>query len=270
VADLKGKIVLVTGANAGAAITSGIAEGLAEAGATLYLTGCNTSSQQRSEPSILEAIAASVARLGGQAVVQTLDQGDDVAVAALFERIATEQGRLDLLVNIACPLVDDQRSELPFWQQSLSVWDEQPGASLRSAYIAAVKAAELMVAAGCGLIVNVAADSVQTHPGNVISGVVTAAVERMARDMAQSLTPHQVSTLALRPGRVKTSAILAEIAAGTLPVDPTRTQSPRFIGRCIAALAMDPDIADKTGGSYAVATLATEYRFSDPDWHQEP
>ena len=96
-------------------------------------------------------------------------------------------------------------------------------------------------------------------------GVGKAAVDRMASDMALELEEHGVAALALAPGPVRTEFIVDALAAGAVQLDPERLQAPRFAGRCVAALAMDPDVMEKTGGRYTVADLAGEYRFSSPD-----
>ncbi len=83
--------------------------------------------------------------------------------------------------------------------------------------------------------------------------------------MAIELKDHNVAALSLSPSVVTTEFILDAAARGDIQIDPKRAQSPRFSGRCIAALAMDPDIMEKTGGKYSVADLAREYRFTDPD-----
>ena len=264
-ADLKGKIALVT--NASCDVGGGMAQGLAEAGATIYLADSRLSSQHQSEPSTLEATAARVEQLGGQAIIHILEP-DDGAASALFERIAAEQGALDLLVNNGCQFSADQPSDLPFWQRPLSVWDDHCGVALRGAYVAAVKAADMMVAAKHGLIVNVFCRNAAEDSRDIGRGVAEVGYDRIARDIARALSPHQVTALALRTGPIATPPVLTGIASGTPQADSAHTQSPRFVGRCLAALAMDPDIAEKTGGSYSVAALAAEYRFSEPDQYR--
>ena len=66
-----------------------------------------------------------------------------------------------------------------------------------------------------------------------------------------------------RPGAVKTEFILDAVATGSINFDLATAQSPRFTGRCIAALAMDPDKLEKSGGVFTVSKLAKEYRFTD-------
>ncbi|MGE0622260.1 MAG: SDR family NAD(P)-dependent oxidoreductase [Pseudomonadales bacterium] len=264
-ADLKGRIALVTGASRG--VGRGIAEGLAEAGATIYLTARSSSSSEPPEPGTLEATAASVAALGGRPVAVELDHADDDAVAALFRRIEAESGRLDLLVNNAYPWPRPGRRPLRFWEAPLSAWDDQAAVGLRGYYVAAALGARLMVAQGNGLIVNVSSAGTDAyaadHALNTIYGVAKAGTDRMARDMASELEAHGVAALALVPGAVRTEA--TPDAVGNDGV-ARRHQSPRFVGRSVAALAMDPDIMEKTGGRYRVDELVREYRFSEPGW----
>lgn len=267
-ADLKGKVALVTDVSGESG--AGIAQGLAEAGATIYLTGRSSSQRPPQESSTLAETAAHVDQLGGQGIVHGFDLNDDAALAALFERIAREQGRLDLLVNNSEQFAHDEPGNVPFWQQPESVFDDLCAVPLRRAYVTAVAAAKMMVVAKGGLIVNVSCGGARAYARNIVWGVAEVGLDRMASVVAQELSSHQVTAMALHPGLIATPDVLAGIADGTLQADLAGVQSPRFIGRCIAALAMDPDIAEKAGGSYSVATLAAEYRFSDPGQQQEP
>ena len=87
----------------------------------------------------------------------------------------------------------------------------------------------------------------------------------MAQDMAVELKDYDVVALSLRPSSVKTEFILDSVASGAVEIDLDAAQSPRFSGRCVAALAMDPDLMEKSGGVFMEADLAAEYRFTDPD-----
>ena len=95
--DLRGKVAVVTGASKG--IGKGIAEGLGEAGCTVYFTGRSTSGNTPPSPMTIEATAASVTAFGGTAIPVALDHNNDEEVRQLFQRIEQEQGRLDILVN---------------------------------------------------------------------------------------------------------------------------------------------------------------------------
>lgn len=255
-ADLKGRIAVVTGASRG--VGRGIAEGLAEAGATIYLTGRSRSSVEPPEPDTLEATAAEVAALGGRAIPVAVDHGDDEAVAALFRRIEAESGRLDLLVNNAYPRPDPDSRLGRFWEAPVSLWDEQAMVGLRGYYVAAALAARLMVEQGSGLIVNVSSAGGDGYSLNTVYGVSKAGTDRMAKDMALELEAHGVAAVALVPGPVRRDSVRAAHPAG-LPL-----QTPRYVGRSVAALAMDPDIMEKSGGRYRVDELVREYRFTEP------
>lgn len=254
-ADLKGRVALVTGASRG--VGRGIAEGLAEAGATIYLTGRSSSTCEPPEPGTLEATAAEVSSLGGRPIPVELDHGDDEAVAALFRRIEAEAGRLDLLVNNAYPRPRPGERLPRFWEAPLSVWDDQAAVGLRGYYVAAALGARLMVEQGSGLIVNVSSAGGDDYALNTVYGVSKAGTDRMARDMARELEAHGVAALALVPGPAATDGKAGGRAAVRLP-------SPRYVGRSVAALAMDPDIMEKSGGRYRVDELVREYRFSEP------
>jgi dehydrogenase/reductase SDR family protein 1 len=265
-ADLKGKVALVTGASRG--LGAGIAEGLAEAGATIYLTARTSSKTLPPAADSLEATAARVQALGGVGMTHRLDQRDDAAVAQLFARIQAEQGRLDVLVNNAAAFAAADLRASPFWEAPISVWDDQQLLGLHGAYLAAANAAAMMVAAQSGLIVNISCAGALEYRHDVAYGVIKAASERMVADMARQLASHHVCALALRPARIRHSPAAAEVLPQRAPSDLQGSQSARFVGRCIAALAMDPDILEKSGGSYPVAQLAAEYRFSELSDHQ--
>ncbi len=260
-ADLKGKVVLVTGASRG--LGAGLAEGLAEAGATIYLSARTSSDTQPPASGSLEATAAQVESLGGVAIPHQLDQRDDVAVTQLFARIAEEQGRLDMLVNNAAHCPDAEGHAGTFWEAPISQWDDQQLLGLRGAYLAAAKAAHMMVAAQSGLIVNISSAGALEYRRDVAYGVIKAAAERMMADMARELAPHHVCALAVRPARIRQAAVAVDGASQPGTTDLQGGQSASYVGRCMAALAMDPDVLEKSGGSYSVAQLASEYRFSE-------
>ncbi len=262
-ADLKGRIAVVTGGSRG--VGKGVAEGLAEAGATVYITGRSESHDEPPAPRTIQATARRVDELGGKGIAVRLDHDSDEEVAELFARIGRDHGRLDVLVNNAYKIPDPPAWGGGFWEHPLSVWDDQCGIGLRGYYVAAVYAAPLMVAQRSGLIVNISSAAGGQYIFSASYGVCKAGVDRMAKDMAIELKPHGVAALSLWPGAVKTEFILDAVASGAVNFDLDTAESPRFTGRCIAALAMDPDLMSKTGGVYQVAELATEYRFTDPD-----
>jgi dehydrogenase/reductase SDR family member 1 len=114
-----------------------------------------------------------------------------------------------------------------------------------------------------GLIVNISHWAAQKHIGNAIYGVAKTATDKMARDMAHELRAHNVTTLSLYPGLVRTEAVLAAAAGGWF--DLSNSESPEFSGRVIAALTRDPRLLDRTGTVVVAAEAAMAYGVIDAD-----
>jgi len=261
--SLTGRVAVVTGGSRG--IGKGIAEGLGEAGATVYITGRSSSKIDPGATLTVEATAAAVARLGGRGVPCVIDHRNHDEVAELFKRVQVEQGRLDILVNNAYQIPDPPVLGGGFWEHPVSIWDIQCGVGLRGYYTTAVFAAPLMVAAGRGLIVNISSRGGREYVFSTSYGVGKAGVDRMARDMAHELKTHGVAALSLSPSKVRTEFVLDMVAKGKMQLDPLTSQSVRLSGRCIAALAADTEIMKKTGSVLTVAEVAKEYGVVDPD-----
>jgi NAD(P)-dependent dehydrogenase (short-subunit alcohol dehydrogenase family) len=265
--SLSGKVALVTGASRG--VGRGVALALGDRGATVYVTGRTVTRGSHRLPGTLGETAADVDRRGGSGVPVAVDHGDDDAVARLFDQIAHEQGRLDLLVNNAFALPETLTEPEPFWCKPLSYW-QMVDVGVRSSYVAAWHAAQLMVPQGSGLIVSTSGYVGVTYTYGVVFGMCKAAVDRMARDMAVELKPHRVTSLSLWLGLTRTERAdeaLREqphLAAQTV-TDPAGGSSAEFPGRVIAALAADPDVLQRTGGTYIAAELAHDYGVTDVD-----
>ncbi len=264
--ELKGKVAVVTGASRG--IGKGIAEGLGEAGCTVYLTGRSSSSEVPPKPLTIEATAASVESLGGCAIPVVVDHNRDEEVRALFERVEQEQGRLDVLVNNVYQIPDPPAMGKGFWEHPVSVWDDQCGVGLRGYYVASVFGAAMMVRRKSGLIVNISSRGGREYVFSASYGVGKAGVDRMAQDFALELREHKVAALSLSPSKVKTEFILDMVAQGKMQIDTEQAQSVRFSGRVIAALAADPNIMGRSGGIYTVSEMARVYDVIDPDKKQ--
>ena len=186
--SLCGKVALVTGASRG--IGKGVAIALAREGMTVYITGRTVNEGDYYLPGTVGGTAADCDAAGGRGIAVACDHGDDEAVAALFERIATESGRLDLLVNNAFSLSDDLLEPKGFWDKplaNLEMWD----VGVKSNYVAAWHAARIMVPQGSGLIVAISGFAATTYTYGVIFGTSKTAVGRMTRDMAVELKPHE-------------------------------------------------------------------------------
>lgn len=267
---LSGKVALVTGASRG--VGKGIAQGLGEAGATVYVTGRTTEEGKAAVTlsGTIQETADEVTRLGGKGIAVRCDHARDDEVEQLFGQIATEQGRLDILVNNVWGGYEHFNDGTEFWKEKefwtipLSRWDKSFQAGVRAHYAASVLAAPIMIAQGSGLIVNVSYFAAQRDDKGVIYGVAKAADDRMVACMAHELREHRVAVLSLYPGLVRTEGVMK--AADYF--DLSNSESPQFIGRAVAALAADPDILNKTGQVVVSAAVAQEYGFSDVDGKQ--
>ena len=273
---LKGKVAVVTGASRG--IGRGIALALAEQGATVYVTGRTVTPGTHYLPGTVgETAAQCTARgiaSGGSGIAVAVDHADDKMVAALFAQVAREQGRLDILVNNAFSLPEDLTEPKPFWEKPLSNW-EMVDVGVRSNFTASWHAAHLMVPQKSGLIVAISGYVGVTYTYGVVFGTCKSAVDRMARDMAIELQPHGVSSLSLWQGLTFT-----ERAQRNLSLDPEMKKrtvtnpligcTPEFPGRVIAALATDPQLMKRTGGTFITAEVARDYGVTDIDGKQIP
>ncbi|EJZ12989.1 SDR family NAD(P)-dependent oxidoreductase [Mycolicibacterium vaccae] len=271
-ATLTGKVAVVTGASRG--IGKGIAEALGAQGATVYVTGRTAAAGTHELPGTIGETAVEVDRRGGHGVAVQVDHADDDQVAALFDRVRRDHGRLDLLVNNAFALPEDLTDEKPFWEKSLDYWT-MVDVGVRSAYVAAWHAARIMVPNRAGLIVAISGYTGVTYTYGVVFGMCKTAVDRMARDMAVELQPHDIASLSLWQGLTYTERAQRNLAAnpamtsqaGTNPVGGC---SPEFPGRVIAALAADPDVMRHSGGTFITAELAAEYGVTDVDGRVVP
>ena len=244
--------------------------GVGEAGATVYVTGRSLNAPVGEWPGTLSETAEAVSAAGGRGIALAVDHRDDAQVAAAFEQVLAEQGKIDILVNNAwggyAHMVegDDFTWPRPFWEQPLWRWDAMFAAGVRAAYVAAQHAARSMVARQSGLIVNISYWAAQKFLANTAYGVAKAATDKLAADMAHELRPFQVAAVSLYPGLVRTPGVLANAQF----FDMSNSESPEFIGRSVAALALDPALMAKSGGVYVAAALALEYGFTDIDGKQ--
>jgi len=268
--SLLGKIALVTGASRG--IGKGIALGLGEAGATVYITGRTTEEGKAAVdlPGTIYQTAEEVSKLGGKCIAVRCDHLSDEEVKGAFQLIQTEQNHLDILVNNVWggyEYINDGTefwNEKGFWTAPISRWDKSFQAGVRAHYVASVLAAPVMIAQHSGLIVNISFFAAQRDDKGVAYAVAKAADDRMAACMAHELREHNVAVVGLYPGLVRTESVMKAAKY----FDLSNSESPQFIGRAIAALASDPDIMQKSGQILVAAAVAKEYGFRDIDGKQ--
>src|SRR5579872_963935 len=241
--SLRNRVVVVTGASRG--LGKGIALGLGEAGATVYVTGRSTRGDGSSLPGTIDETAAQVTALGGVGIAVRCDHRLDGDVERLFERVRREQGRLHLLVNnaFASPEQRVLWSGLPFWQTPLSLWDDLMAVGLRSHYVASRLAVPLMLEEAEGVIVNVSshaagsakpAGSKRTIPYSVVK----AGLHRLTAEMATELRGAGIAVVSIWPPATKTEGVLAQQDVWG---DLNDWNSPLFTGRVLAAFLLRED-----------------------------
>ncbi len=265
--SLTGRVAVVTGASRG--IGRGIAVALGDHGATVYVTGRTAALGEHELPGTVGETAAEVTRRGGTGIAVRVDHAEDDQVTALFNRVRADQGRLDILVNNAFSLPEDLTEPKPFWEKPLSNW-EMVDVGVRSNFAAARLAAQIMVPQGSGLIVATSGYVGVTYTYGVVFGLCKTAVDRMARDMAIELHPHNVASMSLWQGLTMTERAQRNLAARpemtqSIVTSPAVGCSPEFPGRVIAALATDPELMNLSGGTFITAELAQRYKITDID-----
>ena len=286
--SLAGRVAVVTGASRGAG--RGIAVELGAAGATVYVTGRSTRgapapaygqllalSGVDTLPGTIDETAEEVGRAGGRGIPMRCDHTREEEVAALFARVGREQGRIDLLVNNAWGGHEsfDGVFDAPFWEHPLAHWDTMFDRGVRNHVLASRHAAPMMVRQQAGLIVTTTfRDRDRYLRGNLFYDLAKAAMNRLAFGMAEELRPHGVTSVAVTPGWMRTEFVLLghKTDESHWQERPAlaRTESPRYLGRAVAALAADPQVLAKSGSVHAVADLAREYGFTDIDGRLVP
>jgi len=266
--SLKGQIAIVTGSSRG--IGKGVALELGEAGATVYITGRTLDDSNNYVPGTIGATAEEVTRLGGVGIPVQCDHSHDDEIQALIKRVHEEQGRIDILVNNAFTLPDENVFEGKFWEHSVGLWDDLIHVGCRGHYVASHAVAPIMTEQGSGLIINISSFAGAAYVFSVPYGVGKAAVDRMAKDMAVELQPFGVTCVSLWPGVVRTEHMEKSRAEGTVPFDIKNGETPQFTGRAVVALATDPKLLEKTGQVHICYELAHQYGFTDIDGRQPP
>jgi dehydrogenase/reductase SDR family member 1 len=265
--NLSGKVALVTGASRG--VGKGVALGLAEQGATVYVTGRAASGGSPTTPlaGTVQETADEITRLGGRGVAIVCDHEDDAQTRQAVERVVDETGRLDVLVNNVWGGYEHFWDGTEFWLESgfwtapIGRWDSMFQAGVRAHYVTSVLAAPTMVAQESGLIVNISSEAAEKTDLGVSYGVAKSATDRMVACMAHDLEPHGVAAVSLYPGLVRTESVLRAAEY----FDLSDSESPQFVGRAVAALATDPDVLRHSGKVVRSAVLAREYGFTDTD-----
>ena len=273
---LEGRVALVAGGTRAAG--RGIAVALGEAGATVYVTGRTTRSQQSEmkRPETIEETAEMVDAAGGRGIAVQVDHLVPEQVKALVERIDREQGALHVLVNdIWGATVMEWNKTV--WESSLEVGLRMLRLGVETHAITSHCALPLLIRTPGGLVVEVTDGTAEYNAGryrvSFFYDLAKASVLRMAWALAHELEPHGATAVALTPGWLRSEAMLdAYRVTEANWRDATRaqphfaiTESPAYVGRAVAALASDPNVARWNGQSLSSGQLARVYGFTDAD-----
>jgi NAD(P)-dependent dehydrogenase (short-subunit alcohol dehydrogenase family) len=278
---LDGKVALVAGATRGAG--RGTALALGEAGATVYCTGRSTR-ERRSEydrPETIEETAELVEAVGGQGIAVAVDHLDPAQVEALARRIDAEQGRLDVLVNDIWGGERLFEWNAPVWEHDLEKGLRMLRLAIDTHLITSHFALPLLIRQPGGLVVEVT-DGTRDYNAEhyrvcAFYDLAKTAVIRLAFAQGEELAPHGCTAVALTPGWMRSEMMLDNYGvteanwrdgARVNPHFAAISESPRFVGRAVAALAADPNLRHRNGGSFSSGGLAREYGFTDLDGSQ--
>ncbi|HEV2132421.1 MAG TPA: SDR family NAD(P)-dependent oxidoreductase [Longimicrobiaceae bacterium] len=278
---LAGKVAVVAGATRGAG--RGIARMLGEAGATVYCTGRSSRHQPNTSghhyagrPETIEETAELVEAAGGRGIPVRVDHTVEAEVAGLFERVARGRQRLDVLVNVLTG--PPATYGTPFLEQSVEQGRAAFDAWVWPHVTTCRYAVPLMLEGKSGLIVEIIEQESIGYHGEFYFDLYETAMKRLAYALAEELAPKGVTALALTPGFMRTEAILEQFGvteanwreAAEQNEEAKRygfihSETPCFVGRAVAALAADPEVARWSGGVYSSWTLSGEYGFTDLD-----
>jgi NAD(P)-dependent dehydrogenase (short-subunit alcohol dehydrogenase family) len=278
---LDGRVALVAGATRGAG--RGTAVALGEAGATVYCTGRSTR-ERRSEydrPETIEETAELVGAAGGGGIAIAVDHLDARQVEALVQRIDAESGRLDVLVNDIWGGERLFEWESPVWEHDLEKGLRMLRLAVDTHLITSHFALPLLIREPGGLVVEMTDGTreynAQHYRVSAFYDLAKTAVIRLAFAQSAELAPHGCTAVALTPGWMRSEMMLDNYGvteanwrdgAATNPHFAAISETPRFVGRAVAALAADPDVHRRNGGSFSSGGLAREYGFTDVDGSQ--
>jgi NAD(P)-dependent dehydrogenase (short-subunit alcohol dehydrogenase family) len=275
------KVALVAGATRGAG--RGIAVELGHAGATVYCTG-RTTRERRSEydrPETIEETAELVDAAGGKGIAVEVDHLDPAQVDALVARIDAEQGRLDVLVNDIWGGEKLFEWDAPLWEHDLGNGLRMLRLAIDTHLVTSHFALPLLIRRRGGLVVEMTDGTREynaaTYRLSAFYDLAKTAVLRLAFAQGKELEPHGCTAVALTPGWMRSEMMLEhygvternwrEATVGS-PHFVAISESPRFVGRAVAALAADPDLHRHNGGSFSSGGLARDYGFTDVDGSQ--
>jgi NAD(P)-dependent dehydrogenase (short-subunit alcohol dehydrogenase family) len=281
VRPLDGKVALVAGATRGAG--RGTAVALGEEGATVYCTGRSTR-ERRSEydrPETIEQTAELVSGAGGTGIAVAVDHLEAGEVEELVSRIDAEHRRLDVLVNDIWGGERLFEFDTPVWEHDLEKGLRMLRLAIDTHLITSHFALPLLIRQRGGLVVEMTDGTrdynAERYRVSAFYDLVKSAVIRLAFAQSEEIAPHGCTAVALTPGWMRSEIMLERYGvtetnwrdgAAVNAHFAAISESPRFVGRAVAALAADPDVHRHNGGSFSSGELAREYGFTDLDGSQ--
>src|SRR5271167_3248995 len=283
---LQDKIALVAGATRGAG--RGIAVALGQAGATVYCTGRSSRGRPATpgRPETIEETAELVTAAGGRGIAVRVDHTEPEEVKKLVAGIKRRHKGLDILVNDIWggdPLTEFGKH---FWEANLENGLQMLKQAVHTHIITAHYAVPLMLGRRGAIVLEITDGDFFSYRGNLFYDLVKISVIRLAFAMARELRKRGIVSVALTPGFLRSEAVLEHFGVNEAnwrdagkrkdaranskdqndaPEDFLVSESPRYIGRAVAALASDPRVKKKSGRVFSSWALAREYGFTDVD-----
>jgi len=263
------KVAIVTGASRGAG--RGIAAALGAEGWRVYVTGRTLVEGAAPLPGTIGAAAEGVTAAGGEGIPVQVDHADADAIAALFERVRVESGRLDILVNNVAAIHDDLIAPGPFWEKSPELVNLLD-VGLRSHYLASWHAAPMMVQQGRGLIAFTSSFGSVCYMHGPAYGAQKAGVDKFAADMGVDFQGTGVAAVSLWMGPLLTERSRKSLAERPEQYEAfmANAETPEFNGRLIHALYEDPNLHALNGQTLIGAELAERYGITEAEGRRPP
>ena len=286
---LRGRVAVVAGATRGAG--RGIAAALGEAGATVICTGRTSSVRQlksdydRTET--IEETAELVTQLGGTGIAVPMDHLVPDEVKQLADRLQNEFGKIDILVNDiwGAEVLKGGPPEwnTPVWKLDLSKGLRILRLAIDTHIITSKYLLPLLISEPGGLLVEVTDGTTKYNESHyrisVYYDLAKVAVNRLAYSQGHELAPYGATAVAITPGWMRSEMMLEHFGvtesnwrdaldsshSPAAPPDFGLSETPRYVGRAIASLALDPDRARWNQQSVSSGELAKVYGFTDID-----
>jgi len=277
---LEGKVALVAGGTRGAG--RGIAMELGAAGATVYITGRTTRNEisEYGRPETIEETADLVNNLGGTGIAIQVDHLIHEQVQSLIEKIEKEHGKLDILVNDiwGSEYLVDWNTKV--WEHSLKKGLRMLRLAIDTHLITSHYALPLLIKNEGGLVIEMTDGTKEYNNKNyrlpIFYDLAKTSVIRIAEGLAHELEQHHCTAVSLTPGWMRSEIMLDHYGVkeenwrNATEKEPhfVISETPRYVGRAVAALAGDPEVSRWNGQSMSSGKLAQVYGFTDLDGSQ--